>query len=481
MKQETRNHKLKTHIVRVLARTKLLTSSHVAGHRSKNRIGFQKSQFNNSTIQQFNNSRLSRFARGQVIILPLILLVIVMIISTTMFSRVIMFLQSGSRAVAWEQATSLADAGADYAVWQLNLSSTYAGNETKAIGTTGEFQVGAVTAAGSNKKITSTGCTPTFANCKIKRVVKVEVTSAGINIPFPYAVHGGPEGIDMGPSGKKVVIRGNVFSNGPITDESCDDSIPNCIIYGDAFATGEIDAPPISVVPGPKHAFYSPAVPLPTIDESLWEAQALSGGLTSCPNVSGCNITNQTNYLLGPRKFDASSGIGNLTITNSSVIVKGTVHITGELKIEGSTIKLDDSLGSQGTIIIINGQLTIFQGSQVLANSATPKGYIVFYSKGQSGQTVVRIEYNKPHEAIYYNKVGKDAQVEGYVSPLICNHSAIPPILARLTGAILGDSPQVRGCLEVLDANLSLATFSPGSDSGASWQIRRGTYKITVN
>src|SRR3990167_6729571 len=82
MKQETRNHKLKTHIVRVLARTKLLTSSHVAGHRSKNRIGFQKSQFNNSSIHQFNNSRFSRFAPALSLPELLIAVVIIAIIST---------------------------------------------------------------------------------------------------------------------------------------------------------------------------------------------------------------------------------------------------------------------------------------------------------------------------------------------------------------------------------------------------------------
>jgi len=79
MKQETRNHKLKTHIVRVLARTKLLTSSHVAGHRSKNRIGFRNL---NSTIQQFNNSRFSRFAPALSLPELLIAVVIIAIIST---------------------------------------------------------------------------------------------------------------------------------------------------------------------------------------------------------------------------------------------------------------------------------------------------------------------------------------------------------------------------------------------------------------
>ena len=120
-----------------------------------------------------------RAKEGQILVLALILLVVVMIISTSLFSRVIIFLQSGSRSIQWEQATVIADAGADYAVWQLNLNSSYAGNETKPLGTTGEFQIATITTVGYNKKITSTGCIPApCLSAKVKRVVKVQARGA---------------------------------------------------------------------------------------------------------------------------------------------------------------------------------------------------------------------------------------------------------------------------------------------------------------
>src|SRR3989344_6776637 len=116
----------------------------------------------------------SKLRHGQILMFALILFVVVMIISTSLFSRVIMFLQSVSRAVSYEQASNLADAGADYAVWKLNQSPSVNPNGNTVTVGAGQFQIGTAD-VGSNKKITSTAYIPSWADCKIKRVVKVEV------------------------------------------------------------------------------------------------------------------------------------------------------------------------------------------------------------------------------------------------------------------------------------------------------------------
>src|SRR3989344_8740776 len=117
--------------------------------------------------------KISTASRGQVLIFALILLIVVMIISAAMFSQVTRFLQAGSRSTQWEQATVIADGGADYAVFKLNTTQGYSGNPAISLGA-GTFKIDIQDVAG-NKKITSTGCIPSWADCKIKRVVKVEV------------------------------------------------------------------------------------------------------------------------------------------------------------------------------------------------------------------------------------------------------------------------------------------------------------------
>src|SRR3990167_2885795 len=115
--------------------------------------------------------------QGQILILSLIFLVVVMILSAAMFSQVTRFIQGGSRAVAWEQATVIADAGADYAVFKFNTTQGYSGSPEINLGV-GTFRID-IADFGSNKKITSTGCIPSWADCKIKRIVKVEAQSTG--------------------------------------------------------------------------------------------------------------------------------------------------------------------------------------------------------------------------------------------------------------------------------------------------------------
>ncbi|OGE10141.1 hypothetical protein A3A60_00555 [Candidatus Curtissbacteria bacterium RIFCSPLOWO2_01_FULL_42_26] len=128
----------------------------------------------------------SRAKEGQVLVYALLFMAVIMIMIISTYSLLGSFLSFGSRGIGAEQVTNLADAGADYAVWQLGQTSgAYpgTGNSGSCVGGTpinlgaGQITIN-VQASGSNKKITSTSYIPSCANQKIKRVVKVEVTQA---------------------------------------------------------------------------------------------------------------------------------------------------------------------------------------------------------------------------------------------------------------------------------------------------------------
>src|SRR3990167_5536964 len=68
----------------------------------------------------------SKKAPGQVMIIALVFLAVVLIIASSLFSRVADFIRFGSNSVQNEQAIELADAGIDYATQRLNdLAGAY--------------------------------------------------------------------------------------------------------------------------------------------------------------------------------------------------------------------------------------------------------------------------------------------------------------------------------------------------------------------
>src|SRR3989344_791806 len=103
--------------------------------------------------------------RGQVMIIALVFLAVVLIIASSLFSRVADFIRFGSNSVEKEQATNLADAGLDYATQRLNdLAGAYPdadgeGTDTQTL-SNGQVVI-QVTSGGTNlKKITATGYIP---------------------------------------------------------------------------------------------------------------------------------------------------------------------------------------------------------------------------------------------------------------------------------------------------------------------------------
>src|SRR3989344_9007474 len=103
--------------------------------------------------------------KGQVMIIALVFLAVVLIIASSLFTRVADFIRFGSNSVMKEQATNLAEAGIDYATQRLNdLAGAYpdadgAGTDTQTL-SIGQVVISVENKSQNLRTITATGYIP---------------------------------------------------------------------------------------------------------------------------------------------------------------------------------------------------------------------------------------------------------------------------------------------------------------------------------
>ncbi len=121
---------------------------------------------------------------GQMLIIALIFLVITMVLVGILFGRTATFLRFGANGSRLEQTVNFAEAGAEYALWQLNATNgiytpsgsgdivNFAGGQTKIM-----FLAGG---SAQLRKISTTGCVPDCTTPRRQQIIKVDaITSAG--------------------------------------------------------------------------------------------------------------------------------------------------------------------------------------------------------------------------------------------------------------------------------------------------------------
>ncbi len=374
---------------------------------------------------------------------------VVLILAAALFARVAGYLRFGSNSILREQASNLAEAGIDKAIWQLNQTAgSYTGETETAIGTTGSFSVTVVDKTASLKTITSTGFIPNATTPKAKRTIKVDALISSQQIAFHYAVQVGAGGLSMANS---ATINGSVYSNGNITGSG------SSVIDGEAWAVGTISSPDPTITVPPPHPSASPqpmpALQDPTIDEL--KAEAESGGVTTCSPA--CNITETS---IGKQKY-----IGDLNITRNDVVemTSGPIYVTGDFTIsQGQTVlKLADSFGSNGSYIIVDGKISQSQGGQIQPTNGNPKGYILLITNS-TADDAIKLSQSGTNAIFYALQGGAGLSQSAQVNTLVANK------LTMQNSASL-----------TYDSGLTSAQFSSGP--GGSWQIKRGSYHFTIN
>ncbi len=152
-------------------------------------------------------------------------------------------------------------------------------------------------------------------------------------------------------------------------------SIDDTTILGDAYYQTIKDSTvggtsyPGSAIPSP----INPPVSQGNIDQ--WKADAVAGttynGDCGDSGVAGC--TSSSALSLGPAKITGDLNLKN----NQTLIVTGSLHVQGNLDIDGnSTIQCDLSYGSKSCVIVVDGWMH-FKNNITFSGSGDPDSYIM--------------------------------------------------------------------------------------------------------
>lgn len=382
---------------------------------------------------------------GQILIVGIIFMAVILVLSAALFARVTNYIRFNSNDITREQATNLAEAGLEKALWQLNQTAgAYSGESDTALGTTGTFEVAVANKTSSLKTLTVTGYVPNKANPRSKRTIKIDAAIDTNQISFVYAVLTGSGGLNMENSSR--INDGSIYTNGSITGSG------STVIEGDAWAVGTISSPD-PLVQGTKHP-GAPTVDMPTIDSQSWKDAAVAGGTTTC---SGGTCTYSSgNTPLGPQKL-----VGDLMMQNSGELtINGPIWVTGNITVKNTAkIILNNSFGSLGTVIIADGKISTENSGAFVPTSANPKGYILAVSESTANDAI--LIKNSGANAIFYALSG-GASLEN---------------LAGVTALVANRLETKNSATLTYDEGLAGGEYSAGP--GGSWILRKGSYRFT--
>lgn len=376
--------------------------------------------------------------KGQIVILVVIFLAALIVTSLSLYSLTSFFIRNTIISLLKEQVFQLAEAGIEDAIWSLNNLGTYPANGSLVNFSNGQYKVTITNLNISSLYVESTGYIPNAISPIAKSTVTAQFSLGTKIIAFHYAAHIGQGGLVINSNSR---IYGNVHSNGNILGSS------NSLIDGDAQAVGSISSPYPQVTGTKKEGVQE--IALPDIDLDYWRNQANQNN-----DPINNNLTISTNQSLGPRKIQ-----GDLTINGNTILtVTGPIHVTGNFTMNAnSQLILDQSFGSNGTVIVVDGQIILNSNSQVKPTTASPKGYILLVSPFSGDAITLNSNVSG---GLFYSTAG---------NTILNSDSSVTAITAyRL---ILNSNATLN-----YDLGLVGAQFSSGSSSG--WEIVKPSYQV---
>lgn len=276
------------------------------------------------------------------------------------------------------------------------------------------------------KMITSTGKTYKYGTSGTPESTrKIRVTVVGTGSPG-YSVHTGPGGLILG--GSANITNSDVYVNGyidlqgassigtnayplnvnvanqrcptgnnpgPTYPQVCTTGQPitmawSTTIYGTVCATGQTSTGPRpggNILPGSSGqglqlGCTAPPASPPTYDKAAQVAAV---------EVTGAG--NSNTYVCNSWPFDRTwparlKLTGNVNIDSScNIRIYGDTYITGDLNIGGaSTITVDNSVGTDRPVIIVDGKITVGGSARIIANNqGTGIHFISFKSSASCG------------------------------------------------------------------------------------------------
>lgn len=433
------------------------------------------------------------YARGQVILLALVLAGVFALVGTALTGSITSYDRSGRATVAAAEALALAEGALEKAISQMNQNPSYNGEANTELGS-GTFTITVSTVDTQTKRITATGYIPNSAQPTAVKTIKANV---GINpsiISFHYGIQSGQGGFELENSS---TITGNVFSSGTVNGNSANDILGDVVssgasgwIYG-VHATGSAYAHTIgksgnpTIVDGDAYYVTKTAttvtgishpgstdqtnVALPISDEQIadWETQAAAGGTATCSG--GSYTISSGSVTIGPLKIPC-----DLTVSNTAIVtIAGPIWVTGNITVQNSAqVKMAASLGATNVAIIADKPSDPNNsGIITVANTAT------FQNSGTSGSFVFLISQNRSAEnggeiAAFTLSNSASALVayaaHGYIP--LANTVSLKEVTAYKIH--LQNSANV-----TYDTGLPSSVFQSGV--GGSWSFVPGSYAIT--
>jgi hypothetical protein len=296
----------------------------------------------------------------------LILLTFLTVIGLALIAEITTTITQSKRAAQVLAAQALCDAGVEKAIWKLNQGQSYEGEAME----TGNLTV-TILDDGPETKIIEAVATVPLNNPKVRRRVraKVQATPNEENVAFRYALHAGEGGIEI--SGGPTIF-GNLYSNAGVTFTGNSHRVT-----GDVMAHTTITPNPNPRVNGTMTVGV-PIVPLPSVNIDSWRSYAEAGGI-----ITG-NYTASGTSSLGPKKIQGSF---SMSATGATLNLTGPLYVTGNFNMSGGRIVLSDTFGSKGTVIIVDGKISIGGGASFLKNSAG--GNILIVSTSSANDAIV--------------------------------------------------------------------------------------------
>ncbi|PIU82048.1 hypothetical protein COZ83_00015 [Candidatus Kaiserbacteria bacterium CG_4_8_14_3_um_filter_50_23] len=417
--------------------------------------------------------------RGYVLILALVFLGIFFTVAAAYLNFVTISARSARYDIASAQALSIAEAGVDEAIYQLNQDPNYAGEMNTALGS------GAYTATVSNvntntKRLTVTGSVPNATNPVATKTVTVLANINSSMVSFHYGVQVGVGGANMN-NGSEII--GNLFSNGNVSGSGTitgdatvasgtpatsligitvngtawAHSLSSCTIGGDAFYQS-ISGCAVGGTQHPGSAdVQAVAMPISDAQVSAWEAIATAGGVTAGPyTVSGAKT-------FGPQEID-----GNLTVgIGATLTLSGVVWVRGNVTFaNNSGLTVSPTTGNAGAIIIAD-----VPGSEATEGVVTLSNNMTVSGNGSAGSYPMVLSTNSGPTAIAMNNNSNSVILyasRGTIS--VSNNAGANEVTAyRLS---LGNNATITYL-----SGLQSQSFSNGP--GGSWAVVPRTYSIS--
>src|SRR3989344_2475029 len=435
----------------------------------------------------------SRYQKGQIILLALVLAGVFFMVSTALISFVASYGRSERASVAATQALAIAEGALDQAAYQLNQSPSYGGQANTLLGN-GTFTIAVSNIDSGTKRITATGFVPNSQNPVAIKIIKANVGLSDSNVSFHYGIQAGEGGFIMDNTSKVV---GNVFSGGSVIGSSQNyiygdvvSSGPNGLVYG-IHATSSVYAHTIgnvsestiidkdsyyyaaqtnTTVGGTSHpgSIDQASSSLPISDEQIseWETIAAAGGTATCTE-GPYNISSES-VSLGPVKIPC-----DLNINGSSVVtINGHIWVTGNITVQNSSVvKMSAALRSSNVAVIADNPSNRLTSSVIrVQNTAT------FQNSGTAGSFVFLISQNNSAET---GGEEEAFELSNSASALVAYaaHGLIPLANTVTLKEVTAYKIKLKNSASVTyDTGLPSTVFQSGP--GGSWSFIPGTYAI---